>query len=90
MIRKLVFAVVILGLGLVAVALITSSASRDEKMPSSVADEQNPQKPKDVFDLERARNGSNASLESRLGTDDGVVAAMFYGGDTLGSLEVCG
>ena len=37
-----------------------------------------------TFDLE------SAPLQEKLGKDDGYAFAIFYGGDTHGSLETCG
>jgi hypothetical protein len=33
---------------------------------------------------------SSPVIQERLGTDDGYAFALFYGGDTHGSLETCG
>jgi len=48
-----------------------------------------PQQPRDVFEFERA-GARKAELSGRLGEDDGFVAALFFGGDIMGNLEVCG
>ena len=37
-----------------------------------------------TFDLD------SPPLQEKLGTDDGYAFAVFYGGDTHGSLETCG
>ncbi len=37
-----------------------------------------------TFDLD------SAPLQEKLGKDDGYAFAIFYGGDTHGSLETCG
>jgi hypothetical protein len=94
--RKLIGVLIVLVVCVVAVALIRSSSkvpttvfqSTGESGGQLVKDQQQP--PKDVFELERARQGTKPGLESRFGEDDGLVAAIFYGGDTMGNLEVCG
>lgn len=95
--RMIILGVILLAVGVIAIGFVHRSSSSpepsahvksDQSHQSSVSQTQQP--PKDVFELERARNAPLPGLEARLGTDDGFLAAIFYGGDTLGSLEVCG
>ncbi|HXF06050.1 MAG TPA: hypothetical protein VNM72_11640 [Blastocatellia bacterium] len=95
--RMFVLGLVLFAVGGIAIGLIhrSSSSSKPSVHMESDSSQQPPvsqtqQPPRDIFELERARNAPLPGLEARLGTDDGFVAAIFYGGDTLGSLEVCG
>jgi hypothetical protein len=88
--RRAITVLVILGVSAIGIALIRSSASKAPEVASEQTRKQKPKQPKDVFELERAQQGPKPQLESRFGDDDGFVAALFYGGDTMGNLEVCG
>lgn len=95
--RMLVLGGILLAVGAIAIGLMHRSSSSPEPSAhmESTPPQQGPvsqtqQPPRDIFELERARNAPLQGLDARLGTDDGFVAAIFYGGDTLGSLEVCG
>ena len=88
--RKLFVAVVILILGVVAVALIKSAASRDQVKIEGSPEGRDAQQPNGGFEREAAAQGSASGIESKLGRDDGFVATIFYGGDIMGNLEVCG
>lgn len=91
--RMVVLGLIVLTVVAVAIGFMhrsSSSLERSADVASQLLESQTQQPPKDVFELERARNAPVPGLDARLGTDDGFVAAIFYGGDTLGSLEVCG
>ncbi len=81
--------IIIFGVGVIALIMIRfwrspSAPAVGETTPTVAS-----QKPSDIFELERER-ARRTSLSERLGEDDGFVAAIFFGGDIMGNLEVCG
>ncbi len=81
------FAVVITALALVTLALAGFSGSRAVS-GSQRRIEEDPQREKDTAEL--AKHLSDPMVKGRVVSDDGFVAALFYGGDIMGNLETCG
>jgi|FLYL01.1.fsa_nt_gi hypothetical protein len=95
--RVIILGLILLAVGVATIGFLDRLSSSPEPSALVKSDQshqwaasQTQQPPKDIFELERARKAPLPGLEARLGTDDGFLAAIFYGGDTLGSLEVCG
>jgi len=88
--RKVFVTAVMLAVGAGAIALIRSAASRDQvKIEESTLGEDVHQE-EGAGELEAGAQGSAPGIEGKLGRDDGFIAAIFYGGDIMGNLEVCG
>jgi hypothetical protein len=87
--RRLWGIMVILGVGALVLMVIRlwgvpSAPTVGETTPTVAS-----QQPRDIFELERER-ARKTNLAERFGEDDGFVAAIFFGGDIMGNLEVCG
>ncbi|MCS6815805.1 MAG: hypothetical protein N0A16_07485 [Blastocatellia bacterium] len=89
MIRRLVGIFIILAAGALVLLAIQSRGSKPESAVEGTVQTATPQSPKDVFEFERAQ-ARKTKLSGRLGQDDGFIAAIFFGGDIMGNLEVCG
>ena len=89
MVRQLVSIVLILAAGALVLLAIRSFGSKPGSVAEGTGQTVPSQQPKDVFEFERAQ-ARKTTLAGRLGEDDGFMAAIFFGGDILGSLEVCG
>lgn len=89
MVRQLVGVFIILTAGALVLLAVHFFGSRPGLVAEEAMQTAAPQQPKDVFEFERAR-ARKTELSGRLGEDDGFSAAIFFGGDILGSLEVCG
>jgi len=87
--RQLVSVFIILVAGALVLLAIRSLGSKSRPAVEGIAQTATSQQPKDIFEFERAQ-ARKTTLAGRLGADDGMVAAIFFGGDILGSLEVCG
>ncbi len=92
--RMLLLVVMVLTVSVAVIGVIRHASSSRRAATEPAGEVRSPseaqQRPRDIFDLERAKEAPATGVEARLGTDDGFVAAIFYGGDTLGNLEVCG
>jgi hypothetical protein len=89
MARKVVVIVLVLGAGALTWAMIRAFGSKSGPIPEEAASGGASERPQDIFEFERER-ARRANLAGRLGEDDGFVAVIFFGGDIMGNLEVCG
>ncbi len=87
--RKLVGVFILLGAGALAWAAMQALRSGSEPISGETVPTAASQHPQDVFEFEREK-ARRTDLTARLGEDDGLIAALFFGGDIMGNLEVCG